>query len=74
MVVSRAQLYRKKKALTNDSIANYLLQQRLHWAWQLLKTTELNVSEIAYEVGFKDPSYFSRVFKKRFGGSPVEMR
>jgi transcriptional regulator GlxA family with amidase domain len=62
------------KALTNDSIANYLLQLRLQRAWHLLKTTDLNVSEIAYDVGFKDASYFSRVFKKHFGGSPIEMR
>ena len=36
----------------------------------VIETTQLNVSEIAYKVGFNDPAYFARVFKKQFGQSP----
>jgi len=43
-------------------------------AKQLLKATTMNISEIAYDVGFSDPAYFSRVFKDEFGVSPGEVR
>jgi len=43
---------------------------RLQRAAVLLKTTEKNVSEIAYEVGFSDPNYFSRAFHEEFGRAP----
>lgn len=68
--LSQSQLFRKLKALTGKSTNAYLRSYRLHRAKSLLEQGELNVSEAAYEVGFNDPLYFSRVFSKEFGISP----
>lgn len=72
--MSRTQLYRKAKALTGESPARFIQKVRLNKARELLQTTELNVSEIAYEVGFTDPAYFSRAFNKEFGAPPSSLR
>ncbi|MEZ4934603.1 MAG: ATP-binding protein [Saprospiraceae bacterium] len=72
--ISRTQLFRKAKALTGESPVRFIQQMRLRKAKELLRTTELNVSEIAYEVGFTDPAYFSRAFNKEFGMSPSTIR
>ncbi|MCB0665526.1 MAG: helix-turn-helix domain-containing protein, partial [Saprospiraceae bacterium] len=74
MGISRAQLYRKVEALTGQPVGLYINTIKLNRAIQLLRTTALNVSEIAYSVGFKDPAYFSRQFKKTFGKSPSAFR
>ena len=52
----------------------HLRKMRLQRAAVLLKTTDKNVSEIAYEVGFSDPNYFSRAFHEEFGEAPSAMR
>jgi YesN/AraC family two-component response regulator len=72
--LSRSQLHRKIKALTGMSAAIYLRHIRLQKAKELLASTQLSVSEIAYEVGFKTPLYFSQVFKETFGESPNATR
>ena len=72
--MSRTQLYRKAKALTGESPARFIQKVQLNKARELLQTTELNVSEIAYEVGFTDPAYFSRAFNKEFGAPPSSLR
>lgn len=72
--MSRTQLYRKLKALTNYTIANYIRSLRLHKARQLLKTTGLSIGEIAVRVGFNDQSYFSRTFSAEFGAPPSSAR
>ena len=72
MNLSRQQLYRKTKALTGKSIASYVRLIRLHHGKKLLKTTEFNVSEVAYQVGFTDPSYFSKTYSQEFGYAPSE--
>ena len=74
MHLSRSQLYRKIKALTGMSTAIYIRHIRLHQAKELLDSTELSISEIAYEVGFKSPVYFSQSFKEVFGQSPDATR
>ncbi len=74
LAVSHAQLYRKFKSISNHTIADYFKLLRLHKAKQLLLKPDLNISEIAYEVGFKNLSYFSREFAQQFGKSPTEMR
>lgn len=74
MGVSRAQVYRKIKDLTGQSPAVYIRNMKLQKAKELLQNTDLNVSEVAYEVGFKDLSYFSRSFSEEFGISPSETR
>ncbi len=72
--LSQSQLYRKLKALTNETPNAFIRHIRLHKAMELLKTTNLNVSEIAYDVGFNDPAYFSRSFVKLFGNPPSFFR
>ena len=74
LAMSRAQLHRKLTALTGTSATFFIRSIRLARAKELLATTDLSISEIAYEVGFKDPNYFSRVFAEAFGQSPRETR
>ncbi len=72
--VSRVQLHRKLTALTGQSTTNFMRSFRLHKARRLLLKTDKNVSEIAYEVGFSDPNYFTRVFTEEDGITPTELR
>jgi transcriptional regulator GlxA family with amidase domain len=68
--MSRTQLHRKITALTNHSTSHLVRSIRLSHAKELLMTTDMNVSEVAYETGFKDPNYFSRTFTEMFGILP----
>jgi len=72
--MSRTSLYRKLKALTNQSISAFIRSQRLLKAIKLLEKGNLNISEIAYDTGFSSPSHFSRAFKKEYGKSPSESK
>ncbi|MEM9888066.1 MAG: ATP-binding protein [Bacteroidota bacterium] len=72
--LSRMHLHRKLKALTGQSTTQYMLALRLERAKDLLKTTDLSISEIAYRVGFKSQSYFSQVFVREVGRSPSVWR
>ena len=74
MAMSRTQLYRKLKSLTNRSISNYVRSIRLHRAKELLSKGDLNVTQVALEVGFRDRTYFSRAFIKEFGTSPKSIK
>ncbi len=74
MNLSESQLYRKIKALTDKSPVPFIRSVRLYKGKELLQSTEMNVSEVAYEVGFTDPAYFSRVFSKEFNISPNAIR
>ena len=69
---SRSQLHKKVKALTGHSASSYIQYRRLSKAKALLGNPEMNISEVAWAVGFKDPKYFSRVFKREFGVSPSD--
>lgn len=71
--MSRSQLYRKFNALTSTTVDKYIRKYRLHQAMHLLKTTELNISQAALEVGILNSAYFSRIFKAEFGCSPSEV-
>ena len=73
MNLSRVQLYRKVKAITDSSPVEILRTARLKRAYQLLVTTDKNISEVAYEVGFTAPSYFTKCFKDEFGISPSDL-
>ena len=66
------QLYRKLRGLTGYSGNEFVRLIRLKKAAQLLENTSLTISEIAYSVGFNDPAYFTRCFKKQFSQSPTE--
>lgn len=58
----------------NDNFRNYIKKLRLENAEELIKKTQMNITEISFETGFKLPSSFNRVFKKHFGESPRDMR
>lgn len=70
--MSRAQLYRKITDLTGYSPNNFIREVRLKNALKLIETQKGNISEIAYESGFNNPSYFSRCFYNKFGILPSE--
>ena len=70
--MSQMQLYRKLKALTGKTPSQFIRSYRLQQALELLQAGGLNVSEVAYDVGFSDPSYFSRMFHKEFGKNPSQ--
>lgn len=70
MALSKAQLYRKIKALTGTSPADILREARLKRADRYLQTTDKNIAEIAYEVGFSSPSYFTKCYREYFGHTP----
>ena len=74
MNLSRVQLYRKVKAVTGSSPVELLRTARLNRAYQLLITTDKSVSEIAYDVGFTAPSYFTKCFKETYGMLPGDAR
>ena len=72
--ISRTQLHRKLKKLTGQSASHYLRSLRLEIAKGLLERSSLNVSEVAFRVGFSSAAYFSSVFKNEFGYAPSEIR
>ncbi len=74
LCLSRSQVHRKIKALTGQSTSIYIRLIRLRKAKELMATGDLTISEVAYQVGFKSPVYFSQIFKKTFGESPTESR
>ena len=74
MGLGRSQFYRKIKALTNYSPVELLRRLRLKRSRDLLSTTQKSVSEIAYEVGFSTPAYFTRCYREAYGETPTELR
>jgi YesN/AraC family two-component response regulator len=70
--VSRMQLYRKLNALTEMTVKEFVRNIRLKRAAQLLVQKKMNVSEVAYAVGFKDLSHFRKCFRQEFGMSSSE--
>jgi len=74
MAMSRASLYNKMKQITGLGIAEYLNKYRIEVACQLLKTTDLSISDIATDIGFNSSKYFSTAFKLATGLSPREYR
>jgi AraC-like DNA-binding protein len=68
--MSRSQIHRKLRALTNQSCEQFILSVRLQRAAELLRQKAGTVSEIAYQTGFGSPSYFASCFKKQFGCPP----
>lgn len=70
--MSRMQLYRKIRGLTNQTVNELIRTIRLQKAVQLLQENQLTITEVAFEVGFNDLTYFARCFKKQFKKSPSE--
>ena len=72
MSMSTVQLRRKIKALTNNTVIEFIRHYRLHQASNLLKQKSGTVSDIAYQVGFESLSYFTKMFQEEFGMTPSE--
>lgn len=70
MNLSRVQLYRKVKAITGSTPVELLRRARLTKARELLATSDMTVSEVAYACGFTAPSYFTKCYKEEFGALP----
>jgi AraC-like DNA-binding protein len=66
------QLHRKLKALTGLTASAFIRSQRLKLAAQLLKTSDINISQVGYSVGFNDHSYFTKCFKDVYNCTPTE--
>lgn len=72
--VSRSGLQRKMKQIMGVTPLDFLREARIKHACRLLSTTQMTVSEVAYNSGFSDPKYFSRCFKASVGKSPTEYK
>lgn len=72
--ISRVQLYRKVKSLMGINVNDYILNVRLQKAKHYLSTGEFSIAEIAFKVGFSSASYFSTVFKSKYGITPKEYK
>ncbi len=70
--VSRMQLYRKLRGLTDQTVHEFIRSIRLQRALQLLEERRMTITEVAYEVGFNDLTYFARCFRKLYKKSPSE--
>lgn len=70
--ISQRQLYRKLKGISGNTVHEFIIKVKMNEAEKLLKNSELSVSQIAYKVGFSEPSNFSRTFSKYFGRSPSQ--
>lgn len=74
IAMSRSALYRKLKALTGNSIQDFIRMVKLRKASRMLQETTLTISEIAYQSGFPNTKHFSTSFRKQFGKTPSEYR
>lgn len=72
LAMSRTQLHRKLKALTNQSASQFIRIIRLQKGKEMLLTGEYNVAQVAYQVGFNSPTYFSSCFMEQYGYAPSE--
>lgn len=65
---------RKFKNLIGESPGVYIRKKRLNWASSQLRGTNKSITDIAFDAGFRDPNYFSKVFSKHSGYSPSQYR
>jgi AraC-like DNA-binding protein len=72
MFVSRSLMYKKIRAITDLNITDFINSFKLRKAVELIRENKQPISEVAFQVGFNDPKYFSRIFKKFYGMSPSE--
>jgi AraC-like DNA-binding protein len=69
--MSQRQLYRKIKALTNQTVHDFITTIRLNVATELLLSGDYTIAEVAYKVGYSEPANFTRTFSKKFGKNPT---
>lgn len=71
--MSRSQLFRKMKAIADISPSDLIRTYRLQKAKELLEQGDITVAEVTYKVGFKDPSYFTKMFQEEYGRAPSKI-
>ena len=74
LALSRSQLYRRIKPLTGCAPAKYIRHVRLQTAKKYLSNKDLSIGEVAFRTGFINQSHFTRLFRKRFGVNPSDLR
>lgn len=74
LFLSPSKLYRKMKASIDQTPNDFIRQIRLNKAMELLESEDLTIAEVAYEVGFNDPNYFTRIFTKVYGCTPSSFK
>lgn len=74
LCMSRVQLYKRMVSLTGTTPSEYLRAKRIKRAEELIHSDELNISEIAYTVGFNNPRYFSKYFQEAYGLTPSQYK
>lgn len=74
LCISRVQLYKRMISLTGITPSEYLRTKRIKFAEHLLRSDDLNISEIAYKVGFNNPRYFTKYFQDAYGVTPSQYR
>ncbi|MEZ0484404.1 helix-turn-helix transcriptional regulator [Fibrella aquatica] len=72
--MSRTQLNRKLFVLTSLGPNRFIQRVRLERAADLLQTEELNVTQVAYQIGYNSPSHFTKVFQEHFGYPPMKLK
>jgi len=70
--LGRRQLQRKMQELTRQTVHRFIQESRLERARQLLEQKAGNVSEVAYQVGFRDPRHFARLFQQKYKKPPSQ--
>ena len=70
--ISQRQLYRKLKGISGCTVHEFITKVKMSQAEELLKNSDLSISQIAYKLGFSEPSNFSRTFSRHFGCSPSQ--
>lgn len=74
LCMSRVQLYKRMVSLTGTTPSEYLRAKRIKRAEELIHSDELNISEIAYTVGFNNPRYFTKYFQETYGLTPSQYK
>lgn len=74
MGLERSQFYRKIKALTNYAPVELIRRMRLQQGRTLLVSTDKGIGEIAYEIGFSTPAYFTKCYRDAYGETPTQVR
>ncbi|MEG1062041.1 MAG: AraC family transcriptional regulator, partial [Oscillospiraceae bacterium] len=72
--LGRTNLFAKIKGITGQTPNNFIMNTKLKRGMLLLTSTNMDIAEIAYELGFNSPSYFIKVFKDLFGATPASFR
>lgn len=72
--ISRSRLHRKLTSIKKQSVSQFIREIRLQEAYRMLKKEEITASEVAYKVGFNNPSYFNKCFHDNFGFTPGEVK